>query len=506
MKATIPRRSFIRGAVGAASLAALEQAGILRGLPMVTAAEARLSPGSVRFRPEIEPLVRLIEGTSRERLIEEVAARVRTGTSYRDVLAALLLAGVRNIQPRPVGFKFHAVLVVNSAHLASQNSPDADRWLPIFWALDQFKSSQVRDVQEGDWTMSAVNEAAVPEGSKARISFQRSMDRWDVEGADAAVAGFARTAGAQEVFDVFCRYGARDFRDIGHKAIFVANSWRTLQTIGWKHAEPVLRSLAYALLEHEAGIPSGRDAEPDRPGRRHAELVKEFREGWLAGAMNADATRDLTELFRDCNWEQAGARVVRHINRGVHTQSVWDAVFSAAGEMLMRKPGIVTLHACTTMNALHYAFQNVSGDETRRFLLLQAAAFIPMFRSSAGSGVERGVRLEDVEPEMDSAKDPLEAIFVAASGDKMAATRKALGWLKSSKEAGPLIAAAQRWIYMKGTDSHDYKFSSAVFEDYANLSPGVRDRYLAASVHWLKGSRGPDSPLVPRTRAALALT
>jgi hypothetical protein len=34
------------------------------------------------------------------------------------VLAALLLAGVRNIQPRPVGFKFHAVLVVNSAHLA----------------------------------------------------------------------------------------------------------------------------------------------------------------------------------------------------------------------------------------------------------------------------------------------------------------------------------------------------------------------------------------------------
>ena len=82
--------------------------------------------------------------------------------SYREVLTALLLAGVRNIQPRPVGFKFHAVLVVNSAHLASINSPDSDRWLPIFWALDQFKSSQARDVQEGDWTMSAVDESAVP--------------------------------------------------------------------------------------------------------------------------------------------------------------------------------------------------------------------------------------------------------------------------------------------------------------------------------------------------------
>ncbi|MGC4054570.1 MAG: hypothetical protein QM757_36285 [Paludibaculum sp.] len=65
------------------------------------------------------------------------------------MLAALLLAGVRNIQPRPVGFKFHAVLVVNSAHLASLASPDSDRWLPIFWAIDQFKSSQAADVKRG---------------------------------------------------------------------------------------------------------------------------------------------------------------------------------------------------------------------------------------------------------------------------------------------------------------------------------------------------------------------
>src|SRR4029453_18712014 len=102
-----------------------------------------------------------------ERLLEEVAARIKRGTTYREVLAALQLAGVRNIQPRPVGFKFHAVLVVNSAHLASQNSPEADRWLPIFWALDQFKSSQARDVREGDWTMGRVKEADVPPADRA---------------------------------------------------------------------------------------------------------------------------------------------------------------------------------------------------------------------------------------------------------------------------------------------------------------------------------------------------
>src|SRR5262249_43416857 len=151
---------------------------------------------------------------------------------------------------------FHAVLVVNSAHLASLNSPDADRWLPIFWALDQFKSSQARDVVEGDWTMAAVDEAAVPPSHRARSAFIEAMDKWDVAATDAAVAALARTAGPQEIFELFARYGARDFRDIGHKAIYVANSWRTLQNIGWQHAEPVLRSLAYALLEHKEANPS----------------------------------------------------------------------------------------------------------------------------------------------------------------------------------------------------------------------------------------------------------
>ena len=59
-------------------------------------------------------------------------------------------------------------------------------------------------------------------------------------------------------------------------------------------------------------------------------------------------------------------------------------------------------------------------------------------------------------------------------------------------------------IYLKGTDSHDYKFSSAALEDYAHLSPGLRDRFLAASVFWLKGAGSPDNTLIARTRAALA--
>src|SRR5687767_8663629 len=233
------RRALQVAATGGAAIG-LDGLEFLSRLPRVSAQQARLEPSLVRLDESIEPLVRLLEDTPRERLLEAVADRVRGGTEYRAVLAALMLAGVRNVQPRPqVGFKFHAVLVINSAHLASQASADRDRWLPIFWALDRFKSAQIETQRGSGWRMGPVNEEKVPSAANARDAFTRAMNAWDEPAADAAAAALARTAGRHEVFDLFARYGARDYRDIGHKAIYVANSFRTLDAIGWHHAEPV---------------------------------------------------------------------------------------------------------------------------------------------------------------------------------------------------------------------------------------------------------------------------
>ena len=500
MHAPLPRRRFLQSLAGTGALVGAGSLPFGRGLPSLLAEEVKVNPAMVRFSADIEPLVRLLEETPRERLLEEMGSRIQRGiTPYRDVLAALMLAGIRNIQPRPVGFKFHAVLVVPSAHLAAQNSPDSDRWLPLFWAMDQFKSSQARDVSEGDWTMSAVDEKAVPDAAKARQAFTEAMDQWDTARADVAVTGLARAAGAQEVFDWFCRYGARDFRDIGHKAIYVANSWRALQTIGWHHAEPVLRSLAYALLEHEQGNPAERDAEPDRPGRRNDPLTDKIRAGWSTGLLNPEARAEMLAVLRSGNWEQAADRVVELLNRGTHPQSLWDAYFQSASEMLIRKAGILTLHAVTTTNALHYTWTHCQNDRTRKFLMLQNASFLTMFRNA--SGATEGVKVDEFEPSAPAAH--LDEIFAEVSGDRLKAAQQSLAWLRAGGNAKSFIAAAQRLIYLKGTDSHDYKFSSAVFEDYHHLSTDLRDRFLASSVFWLKGSGAHDNPLVARTREAL---
>jgi hypothetical protein len=504
MNSSSTRRSFLRNTATASSLVGLGGLSFLSRLPRLSAQDVKVNPKVVQFSAEIEPLVRFIEDTPRERLLEEAGTRVQRGLSYRELLAALSLAGVRNIQPRPVGFKFHAVLVVNSAHLASMASPDSDRWLPIFWALDQFKNSQAQDVKEGDWTMSRVDESAVPPAHKAKEAFIEAMDNWDVTAADAAVAGLARSAGAQEVFEIFCRYGARDFRDLGHKAIYVSNSWRLLQTIGWQHAEPVLRSLAYAILEHEEGNPAQRDAAPDRPGRRNQKLISKIKADWQTGKPNSEATSEMLKTLRQASDEEAAQKAVELLNNGAAPQSIWDAIFNAAGELLMRQPGIATLHSVTAANAFHFAYQTSGQDETRRMLLLQNASFIPVFRARL-TNAAKDVKIDELEAAAlkETGGGAVDEILADISRDRMTAARKVLTYLKDNPQPTDLANAARRQVFLKGTDSHDYKFSSAVLEDYQHLSTAWRNRYLAASVFWLKGSGGADSNLVKRTRAAL---
>jgi hypothetical protein len=474
------------------------------GLPRVSAKEAALASKAIRFNDELEPLIRLLEATPRERLLEAVGSRVRRGLSYQQLLAALLLAGVRNIQPRPVGFKFHAVLVVNSAHLASIASPEADRWLPIFWALDYFKSSQAQDEREGDWTMSPADKLKLPPPHKARQAFIEAMDNWDEPAVDAAVTALARTAGANELFELFCRFGARDFRDIGHKAIYVANSWRTLQAIGWQHCETVLRSLAYGLLDRRGDAnPAKNDMPADRPWRRNVELVKKIRADWLHGKPDSAATREMLNTLRAANADEACDKVIELLNREIAPQSIWDALFDAAGELLMRRPGIVSLHAVTSTNALHFAFQQSANDETRRLLLLQNAAFIPLFRGDLDAAKE--LRIDELAP-AEIKKDAtlaLPEILDEISRDRLSAARKVLAYLGAGQSPEQFIQAARRTVFLKGRDSHDYKFSSAVLEDYAQISPAWRDRFLASSVFHLRGSGDPDNSLVQRTRAAL---
>jgi hypothetical protein len=134
--------------------------------------------------------------------------------------------------------------------------------------------------------------------------------------------------------------------------------------------------------------------------------------------------------------------------------------------------------------------------------LLQNASFLPLFRRSP---VGDGLCIDSLDPipTRSSGAAAVEEIFAEVSQDRLTAARKALAYLGRTPDTTAFAAAARRLIYLKGNNSHDYKFSSAVLEDYVLLSSPWRERFLAASVFNLKGADDPDNDLVQRTRAAL---
>ena len=294
MSLPVDRRQFL-------ATSALGGLGLLGSLPAVSADEARIDPKVVRLDPGIEPLVRLLEDTPRDRLLEEVGGRIKKGLSYQRS-AGRPVPG-RGAERRAAAERRVQVPRRPGRQLGPPGQPG--RPGPGALAADLLGPGQLqvgpggRNVKErGGWRLPPVKESSIPPARKARQALVDALEKWDPEAADVAVAGLVRTAGADEVTEVLWKYAPRDFRSIGHKIIFAANARRTLGVIGWQqHAEPILRSLVYAMLATENRDPKA-DAPADRPGRINRERAKESAPTGRTASRTPAAATELLAAFR----------------------------------------------------------------------------------------------------------------------------------------------------------------------------------------------------------------
>jgi len=257
----------------------------------------------------------------------------------------------------------------------------------------------------------------------------------------------------------------------------------------------------------------------DAPGADVGSIGSNNILGWktrgCVGVVTGATARDTDEIaaqkvplsvLRDGSDGDASDQVVKLLNHGVAPASIWDGLRAGAAELVLRQPGIVALHAVTTTNALHYAWCHSREDATRRFVLLQNAAFLPMFREAMrGRGKVADRRIDGLQPRVSpDARPGIEEILAEVSRDRMSAVGKVLAYLDSGGKSDALIDAARRVLLVKGDDAHDYKFSGAVFEEFGTIAPAWRDRFLAVSTLRLHGSQDRDNPLVRRVREAFA--
>ena len=191
------------------------------------------------------------------------------------------------------------------------------------------------------------------------------------------------------------------------------------------------------------------------PYEANLENAKKIRDDWQAG--KPDPARDRRAPGDDPPGDARG-RLGRGRQaaqrRGVAPDSLWDAVVLGGSELLMRKPGIVSIHAVTSANALHFIYGASGDDTTRRLALLQAVGWLPLYRGRS----KPADAIRDRRPRSrsrpsrggDEAVGELFATIIDRTATQAAPRRRSA---TSTGAARPtcVFAAARRMIFHKGT-------------------------------------------------------
>jgi hypothetical protein len=470
--ATLDRRGFL-GTIGAGALAGQ------------AVGRAQTAPTG----RDLAGLAELVRATPRAELPAKALELARTGVDWRDLLGACFLAGIRDVEPHPVGFQFHCVMMTSSAFQIARQAPAAERMAAVLFNLDDFKVSQAVDAERGDWTLPAPPDVSDTDAESAASRLATALGAWDRDGADRAATALARTGDLDRAFEPLWWFGARDFTNIGHNPIFVAQSHRTLQEIGWRHGEDVLRSLVRGLLD---GEPGALDATFEANRELANELVVP-----APGETSAAVPGDVLSELRSADTEAAAKMVATLLRAGVAPGSVLDGLRLFAVEQLWRDPGVFAVHALTSVNALRHAAVHASSPRTRALVLLQAASWLVLYRDFLG---RRPAYARDL-PGVDELA-PAEAVatadevFEAAGEDARAAAPIAL---RAAKDGiAPLRAGVRHWLLRKVRDHHDYKFAAALLEEMELASVATAPRLLAASFGYLRTPAGRNHPLWER--------
>ncbi len=450
-------------------------------------------------------LVRLLVDTPREALLDALAGRIQAGLAPQQLLGALAVATCRAVSPYPnVGFKYHAVMMLRSVEQSVVAMSTERAWLPLLWTADYFKAASAQQDRIEPWSLRPLPEGPRSGGTPRPAALVEALASWDAERADLATADLVATGRTRAALQTLMLHAARDFRAIGHKPIAAANAHRLVAAVGETVAAPLARSLALAVQNAEGDAnPARYEHDADRDWQANQAMAARLPPDWQSGRDDIAAARTLLQELRTASSEQAARAAVDLLADNVSAHTVWEAVMMFAAELMLRRNGIVALHASTTANAMHYCYLMADEDHARRLQLLQAVVFMARFRSM----VERDSRTRDrrIDAITPAPADGLDEIFRTLGPSRIDAVGQALGWLEAGGDAAALGNRARWYATLKNRGTHDIKFTEAMLENYRWLRLTWRDALLAASLIYANASDDRDDQLVVRAQTLLGL-
>ncbi len=489
------RRGFLRSAAAGSGILGL---GSLAGFEHLAADDegsARRRDWSVRYDDDIEPIVRLIEETPLDKCVEELAVRLRRGLSYRQFMAALFLAGLRN--GGDFGY-YHCIYMIHSAHQLSLDAPIDERIMAMFGGLSVFKRWQQKRYEGTGHFGWRTIPTSLPPAHAALSQFRAAITSGDLDAAEAAMIVLSRESGRHQLLDIIAPY---ILGEGVHGWICASNTFRILPVIGWRHAEPALRMMARSYSGE------GHWSVDWLAPRLDAALgtFGPLPHGWADSRGEKAATLEFVAALRESDPDSAFQLAYQHLAAGtLRAGSIWDAIHLAAGEKYWLENGDNNeLHQNTGMNALHYAFRACVDPDVRLMTLLRAVTWTAKPWGVARDIAESKTLVQLVPADIPALPHVAAEEILNSSAIDGDAVGKAFAFALQHPNSQALWQAQRRFVFAKGGDAHAYKYLAAIWEDSRQVSPDWRAHMFASAVAGNKGELPPDSPVILRAREAL---
>ena len=496
------------------------------------ASDLGLSPALAAEVPEalsfgaLEPLVCFMQETPVEKLLPALAAKLKTGTELKQLVAAAALANARTFGGEDyVGF--HTMMAIGPAYYMAQELPKESQALPVFKVLYRNTNRIQEHGGRKSEVLHAVKARTLSEG-KADGELLRSMVRSkNVTAAEQTFAAIMEShLSPDEAFNELL-LAVQDNTEV-HRVVLPYRAWDMVGIIGREQAQTLLRQSVRYCVKAESPSASGKWNEP------RTLLPKLLDEHKLLGRAPGTRAADDAELEKVSETifkstpQEAAAAAASALAEGMLPASVGEAITLAANQLVLRdfgrkpsdeSPGkpvgsvhgdSIGVHACDSANA----WRNMArvGNARNCFASLILGAYqVALDRGARGGDflnwqpLPYGWQFEQLK-KLTGAETLLKELDEAIRGNLQArASGLAHRYGELGYEARPVFDLMLRYAVSEDGSLHGEKFYRTSVEEFAASRPAYRWRHLVALARVTASEYGRPAPGVAEARALLKL-
>jgi hypothetical protein len=301
------------------------------GLAPAFAADA---PDTLDFG-SLESLVRFMQETPTDKLLPALAAKLKSGTDLRRLVAAAALANARTFGGEDyVGF--HTMMALAPSLHMARELPESMQPLPVFKVLYRNTNRIQEKGGRKDEVLHAIKPVPLAEGRAGAESVRNAVHRQATDEAERLFATLAQAGPNDALNDLL--YTVQDHTEV-HRVVLPYRSWDLLDLIGQEHAHTLLRQSVRYCVKAESWQHTRADNQPSDLLSKVLEEHKLLDRS--AGTRSAEDSwvDQLSQTIFKFTPEQSAQAAAAALAEGFSPAVVGEAISLAANQLVLRDMG-----------------------------------------------------------------------------------------------------------------------------------------------------------------------